>query len=232
MALIARAFEAKTLETADVDRDGRVSVEEAFTYARIMDRTVNVPVRSSELFMRDVLGPKAPAIEDWSVEKLIRTARPSERVVLRSRTPGPEKARDVVDAIAKLDRELDAAESRLEPKLEHLDQTRRKIQDALFDRWPELTNLLHPVSRQLLAGSAKRVVSFLRTHPALPELKKASLAVAKADALIEQQTRKRARLERWLRAAENVVYEREVRKDPEKAKALDSIYACESLAPL
>ena len=236
MALIAEAFARRA--SSDADRDGVISIAEAHAYARVHDRTINVPVSSSETWLRDALGDGAPAIAPFRISDLLARARPSERVVLEGLRPdlakGPAStAGDVERSSTKIAAQIEALSREVTELGNAVDAARQRLQAKLYARWPELSNPYHRRSRALLGVDAADVVRFLRRQPELQALRKASAAHGAKDEALEELERTSARLERWLRAAEIVAFEQAVRdRDaPGSAAALDAILACEALSP-
>lgn len=226
MALVAEAF-VRTTE-ADLDGDRAVSLAEAFTYARVHDRTVNVPVRSSEAFLRHV-GKRPRRAPARSV--LLRLANPEERAVIEALAPKLE-VEDVRRRFEALEEERTRRGEELDRRLQATDEARAKVQDLLFERWPELTGRFHAVSRGLLAGEATELRVFLSGRPEFEALRSASEAAMTEESELEELERESAILERWLRATENVLYEREVNKNSVHRRQLAALRACEAQTPL
>jgi hypothetical protein len=238
MALIAEALEKP--KEADYDGDGRVSLSEAHSYARIHDATIDVPVASSEAFLRAVLkdeGPKPAAI---SLTQVLAWARPEERALLVGLRPAsakvpnakPETVEKELEALGKKIEALDSQISGLEAKREKL---RRQLQDKVFARWPELTNPYHRESRRLLADEAAALVGFVRGRPELKEVESVQQKLDRESGARLQLERQAARIERWLRAVEIVAYEATLRRSAAHkgdVGVFDRIAACEGMRPL
>ncbi|MCK6550257.1 hypothetical protein L6R52_30760 [Myxococcota bacterium] len=221
---------------ADVDLDGKVSLAEAHAFARIRDRTVDVPVSTAELWIERALGAKVPKPADVKLPKLLPRARPTERAVIEALAPKGLGADAVVAAHDELER-LDDVLEKLDVELADLeadrDLVRRRILDAVLLRWPELASPYHAVSRRLLAGDAKEVVDFIKAQRSLGELKERALSIHVKDEERLALEKKRARVERWVRAVMIVAREDALRRSKRirDVAVLDRILACESLVP-
>jgi hypothetical protein len=158
-------------------------------------------------------------------------ANPEERAVLESLVPKFEVA-EVRGQFERLIDERNRRSEQLEALLGSSDDARAKLQELLFERWPELTSRLHAVSRRLLSEDAKELRAFLLGRPELAALEQARRAEAEQELELERIERETARLERWLRAADNVMYERELNKNPTHKRRLAALKACEAQSPL
>lgn len=226
MAIIAEAFSRAS--EADLDKDRAVSLAEAFTYARIHDQTVNVPVRSSELYLRGaVSAPKS--IPKRKV--LLSSAPIEERAVLQSVVTEGEFEDVKAQFDALMDRRRQGGD-RLDELIRRSDEARATVQEILFSEWPELTSRLHATSRRLLSLDAREIRAFLEGRPELEALRNARAAETQQEAELEALERQSARLERWIRAAENVAYERSLKGRPGDRRHLAALRACEALSPL
>lgn len=229
MALIAEAF---TQPSADADKNGRISLAEAHTHARIYDRTIDLPVTSSEMFLARSLG-KLPAPSTIALNRLLPNARVTEkRVLLELR---PEKNSTPASVSHTIDQHLAILE-RLDDELDALDEayeaTRRKLLDELLRHYPELANPYHAESRRLLAGDAPELVAFLKSKRELLELDARQAAITTKEIERFELEKKNARLERWMRAAVTVAAEAQLRKQKKReAKLFDQLVACEALEP-
>jgi hypothetical protein len=238
MALMAAAFERGG--EADFDGDGRVSLAEAHAFARLHDATIDVPVSSSESFLRAALGERAPRLRDIKVGEVLTSARPEERAVLvglrppsaKSPTARLDAADKELEALHKRVDALDNAISALDGKA---DKLRRALRERAYARWPELGNPYHRETRRLLSGDARELVGFLRARAELKDLESIQQKLNEQNASLLALQRQAARLERWIRAAEAVAFEAALRRDDARAQdlaVLERLLACEGLKPL
>ena len=233
MAMIAEALSSPR---ADLDRDRRVSLAEAHAYARIEDLTIDVPVSTREAFLRRAMGDKPPSLDRVVIDKLIRRAPPTERAVLTRLRPRTKPNTRVADVSAQLEA-MDAKLTELDRAIADLERKRGDLQSKLrsrvIARWPELGNPYHRASRTLLAGGAPEVVAVIRASPELKAIRELDAKIRRRLGRYSSLSNEAARVERWLRAAEIVEYERRWR--PRATAASRATFArivqCEGLHP-
>ena len=222
----------------DLDRDGRVSLDEAHGFARLYDGTLDVPTSSSEYVIR-ALAERFEPLEGVDLGlpygELVGRARPVERRVIeglaerlgvRGDSAAPLEARYHAD---RLWAERERLEDRLDEVEERWDESRQAIEEALLDRWPWLKNPLHPHFGRVLEADGEAIADFIRTHEAYRDLESASGEAGDLRARIRALERAWAPWERLARAMETIVLEARVRArgSPDEIRRLDAILACE-----
>lgn len=233
-AYLAQFAKALTSKTADYDKDGTVSLDEAHAFATIEDRTIDVPVRTSEQFVADELGDRSPEPTAYALTALKKGASPAERAVLERTLPfTPKRVADVQKKLDALDRRIEAGVRSLERAVDDKERYRRRIVDSVLLEWPELANRYHPKARALLAGDAKQVVDHIAKNPGLKRFQGAETRIVVEDRKLSKLEREAARLERWLRVARYVASKMVIERgrDERAKKGLASLVACERLAP-
>jgi hypothetical protein len=224
MALIAEAFA----------KNPNATLTEAHAYARINDHTIDVPVASSETWLAQTLGKKAPARATIALEKLLPKARATERSVIAELQPAPNATpRSVGAELAAIDQTIQKIDDALDELQNAHDRARRQLLDALLLRYPELANPYHSESRRLMAGEADELVAFLKSRRELLEIDARSGEMQSKERERFELEKKAARLERWLNAAQVIANEEALRRSKNRAaiRVLDRLIACESLAP-
>ncbi len=227
-ALIGHTRAADTRVDADFDHDGRVSFAEAHAYALITSDTIDIPLRTSDLLLRkNAFGKNAPTTQS--------ATRPTSRASTYAALRASASALDglVLDALAK-SLKLDgpdflAAARTLADSLQKqktvVDDKRNKLRDShnnlrstlnrrVRDRWPELTNLLHPRSMKILQTEADQIVKLIESSPQYPEFEKQAKQI---DDLKEQSMnleRTWVKSQRFLRQAETVTLAADLAKRP------------------
>ncbi len=229
MAAIADALQHRA--EADYNKDGALSLNEADAWARIHDRTVDVPVRSSELWMDELLAERAPDITRWSRARLLKHSSPEERAVLTKALarPGPHSPAQVAQRHADLSALNKALDDAVQQTLQRREETRRRLLDALLLTWPELANPFHVKARALLAGSAPQLRAFIKGRPELETLRGLDESMHALDGQLLGMQRALARLERWLRTAQRVANRTAINKDAGHAAQLARLEACEAM---
>jgi hypothetical protein len=228
MAMIAEAF----LKHADFDGDGATSLAEAHAYARIHDRTVDLPVASSEAWLMAKLGPRVPHPDRVSLKPMLASMPATERAVLeqlesgRLFTEGPSAIAEELD---ELEASIDDGSKSLDDVLDARDGTRQILVDAVLSKWPELSNPYHHVSRNMLSGDAREVVEYVKQNPHWRRLMEQEEEIRSRDMSILSLEKRAAVLSRFLRAVQVVAGERLLsRRDQTTLRALR---ACEAMKP-
>lgn len=194
----------------DLDGNGRVSFAEAHAYTLLESVTVDIPVKSSDAFLRQfsrtgegLLSAESP------VETLKRYAAPIDRIVIDglSQTLGLTGPNRAAEARQKAEAVLQAKKK---IEREHRDAMRRcnqaagPIQWALFSRWPELKNRWNPRVAELLTTEADAVVQAIESHPKFAEFEKLRLALEAVEAKQLDQDRLWVKCQRLVQRLESV----------------------------
>ena len=214
----------RSVESPDYDEDGRVSFEEAHAYAILTSRNIDVPVKTSDAFLRvhgklegkGLLSLKTPYSE------LLALARPVERVVLE----GLSKELDLVGEDRGREDEEEgrfaragAEGSRREPegaqeiaRYRAPPGSRRNIRN----RWPELSNTHSTGAHRLLGESSEEFVKGVEGHEKFGAWRE---MVERKEELEEEKHALRetyALHARFVRALENVVLAENLEKSASK----------------
>jgi hypothetical protein len=160
--------------SCDFDRDGAVTFAEAHAYVLLTDASVDVPMTTSDRFLRlksdpGAAGGRLVSAEDM-LPRLLPLATPAERAVIQGLSEqlklGTQyryaAARDLAEALRlqhaddeKRERELRTA----------YDEARESILDGLELRWPELRNRWDPAVERILKDEGDAVVRAVKAHP-------------------------------------------------------------------
>ncbi len=145
----------------DYDRDGRVSLAEAHAYAVGSDDTVDVPLRTSEHYLRRV---GVPVVASW--EQAVSGASPEDLAawkMLRIRLalkPGDPRA-VVAERLAGIDGERE----RIGRQIRSIDAEaagyEAELRIALLEQWPMLDSPFHPDFASVLSQQNDRIRGFL-----------------------------------------------------------------------
>lgn len=228
----AKAYLALIAEA--LAKNPKATLADAHAYARINDRTVDVPVSTSEMWIEHALGKKAPAAKTIALDKLLTGARATERAVLTELKPTPKSTpKSAAEELEALNKTMNAIDDEIADLNADYDRIRGDLLDDLLLHFPELANPYHEESRRLMAGNAEELVAFLKSKRELLELDARNGDVQGKEMERFELEKKAAKLERWLRAAVIVAGEDALRRSGAKAaiKTLDKLIACESLAP-
>jgi hypothetical protein len=215
-ALSGQTRQGKSIKRPDYNGDGQVSLVEAHAYVSITSPTIDIPIRTSEIFLRrfsqlvDESQEARHLDEPYSV--LAKAADPVTRAVLDglSRTLGLtgedrfKVARAREQSLAQERKELD---KRLNEARKERDSHRKVLAKALKSHWPELSNPFHPKLQELLSEEGDPIGTFLDGQEALEKFYQALHLLGSLDGEKMEIERKQAKVLRFVRAVENVVLE-------------------------
>lgn len=227
----------QSIELPDYDHNGTVTFDEAHAYTVLHSDTIDLPVKTSGEFLRsqsrfgdtsdaDLLGKAT----DWDL--VVKVARSSDRAVLeglaeRLGLSGSEVLADARQKLSTMSRETRSS-SRFRSRgrsLEPHEKLKQKIASDLKHRWPELNNLLNPLTIELVTDRSDDFVRAVKQHPDYQ-------AYCREVAQRQPETnprKQRVRFERLIRTAENVILEENLRRlgDADRIAEFESIVAAE-----
>lgn len=198
------------IEPPDYNQDGKISFEEAHAYTILHSDTIDLPINTSGEFLgiesmfQDDKHPDLLA-RDLPYDEVLKLATPSEYAILEGLS---EQL-----TLSGQDRLSDAERMTQEPRRGRSrrrnrgraedpgDQLQRKIASNLRRRWPELANLMNPVSIELVTTRSDEFIQAVQGHPDYPRYRE--LARAESQDLNAQE--KRVKYERFVMAFENVI---------------------------
>jgi hypothetical protein len=226
---------------ADYNRDGVVSFDEAHAYTVLTANTIDLPVTASEEFLRanskfgkgDSADTDTALLNDHeSYALLMKHASHSQRAILNGLSEQLELSGDgrVADARRSLARSRSVKNDGYRNRHQssnsrrHKDRLRREIASDLKQRWPELTNIINPVSVELLTTRSGEFVEAIEEHPHYERYRKLT------DDSSPSLRKVRVKYERLLRIADNVALAENLRRvnKPEALADFEAIVAAEA----
>lgn len=146
------------LRSIDYDGDGRISLLEAHTRARIASRSFGSPTTTAERWLRHAApetGPSDPV------------GLPEERAVIEALGADLGLAtRAAAEAeLTRLDAELSAAAERAKEEAREEEERFRALRIALLERWPTLDDPWRPELETTLRRSGKEIRAVLDRSP-------------------------------------------------------------------
>jgi hypothetical protein len=207
-ALAGHARTGKPIALPDYDSDGHVSFAEAHAYTVLNADTIDLPLTTSSEFLRaqsrfrDIEHPDLLP-KDSPYDAVHDLATPTERAVLDGlSTQLKLTGADRITAAERESRPLRRGRRNRDPSARRrAAELRETIADDLKDRWPELANVLNPVSIELLTARSKEFIAAIEAHPRYKEyLEQKALAAREPD-----PQKRRAKFERFVRTAQEVI---------------------------
>ena len=148
------------LRTLDLDGDGKISLLEAHTRARIASHSIDVPTTTSERYLREVVRTPAAHNAKLLPEEAAVIKGLGARLGLTSESAVNKRYQELSDRLDALQAELDAADDELE-------QARGHLGAQLLARWPVLNDAYHAEFARVLARDAQAIEQALgQSRPA------------------------------------------------------------------
>jgi hypothetical protein len=194
----------------DLDNDGAVSFAEAHAYTLLESRTVDIPVKTSDAFLRrfsKLQGDKLWAA-DTVYPDLLATANPLDRAVLEGlsqslQLSGPNRLAAAQSKAEASRKQKQSLENQKRDLNRMLNRAATSIQRDLTARWPELKNRWNPRLVDLMTREAADVVSAITSHRSYPEFERTRQQAAQLDEQILDQDRVWVKCQRLIRTLEN-----------------------------
>ncbi len=234
-ALGGRSRTGQSIEPPDYDKDGKVSFDEAHAYTVLTADTIDLPIKTSgeflgieSLFANDKHAELMP--DDAPYDVVLQHATPSEVAILEglskqlklSGNRRLEDARQQVERIRSQSRGRRGGRRSSDPAV----QLRQRITVELKRRWPELANVLNPVSVELLTTRKAEFINAIESHREYKRYRE--LATAASDR--PDSEKEKVKYERFVRTAENVILRENLRLlgDKERLAEYNAIVAAEN----
>ncbi|HEY2839911.1 MAG TPA: C13 family peptidase, partial [Pirellulales bacterium] len=187
----------------DYDGDGKVSFAEAHAYTVLTSNTIDIPVKTSDAFLRAVSKTKDDNLADLvtpdaSYDTLEQLATPVERSILKGLSDvlslsGTERTKGARDLAAELEKQRGAVNNEKKKLQGNYNGLRGTIAESLKLRWPELENPWHPQVTEDIQRESQEIVAAIEAHPKFSEF-------AKLHDQIEEHSTKSLDLERrWVK---------------------------------
>ncbi|MCA9139095.1 MAG: hypothetical protein KDB00_20120 [Planctomycetales bacterium] len=229
-ALSGRTRTGETIDLPDYNGDGVVSFDEAHAYTILTADTIDLPVKTSGEFLTQYskFGDDDPKLlkNDASYQTVLSLATTTQRVVLEGLSKQLNLTGDnrLVDAWEQLESLRDRGRSRRRRGDTSAGQLRGKIASDLKKRWPELANVLNPVSVQLLTSRQREFIDAIENHEDYKRYREL------ADASAPDDAKRRVKFDRFLRVADNVLLAENLRRinDPQRIAQYEALVAAEA----
>ena len=194
----------RVIERPDYNGDGVVSFDEAHAYTVLTSDTIDLPVKTSGEFLSvyskfdeddsRLLG------NDESYELILGLATSSQRAILEGLSEQLDLSGDdrITDAWKTTQTDRGRGNSRRRRRSSPEDGLRRRIAGDLERQWPELANVLNPVSIDLMTSRSDEFIEAIEDHPDYSRYREL------ADAIGADESKRKVKFERFVRVADNV----------------------------
>jgi hypothetical protein len=211
-ALYGKTRLGERVAPPDFDGDGKVSLAEAHAYALIHSDTIDISMKTSDVFLRkygsyraqgDLLQP------DTDFDRLVAAATPTDKAVLEGLSAalaleGADRVRDARAEADKLSQHRKTIERNMGSLRDARNQLGRALQAHLKSRWPELGNPLHPQGVKILTAQGDDVVRWIESAPAFKDFDAKGQEIDRLDDQSTDLERRWVKYQRFIRTAESV----------------------------
>ncbi len=221
----------KPISKPDYNHDGVVTFDEAHAYVMITADTIDIPVSSSDAFLTEY-GRYGTAgsnylTDDTSYDQILKYANASQRAVLEGLSEQLELTGDNRVSVAARNSETrrGRGRSRRRPRNEK-QRFKERITQHLKGRWPELANVLNPVSISFVTDRADEFIKAVESHSDYARYRE----LADQPTTAYADTKKTAKYQRFVRTADNIIFAENLkrRESQEKYEQYRQIVQAES----
>lgn len=205
----------EAIEKPDYDHDGKVSFAEAHAYALLTSPTIDISVKTSDVFLRTYSTLEADGDESLLTlstpyESLLEVSDPIERAVIEglssqlglTASDRAEAARQLAKSIEGEKKQLEGRKRKLNGELGGI---RKHIRDELRDQWPELENPWHPDVAEFMALEAAAITNVIESHSEYSRFVELRSNIGELEEGSFDLERRWVKCQRLIRTLENVV---------------------------
>jgi hypothetical protein len=212
-ALYGKTRTGQAVRRPDYDEDGHVSLSEAHAYVQITSDTIDIPVATSDIFLRSCSKAEKGKAEmvngEEDVEKLISLATAAQKAVIEglssqlslTQVGRMAETRAAADKIDKERKGLDPQKRKLQ---RDQGQLRGQIQGTVKQKWPELSNPWHPKTSEILKKEGDDVVKAIEGHPRYKRFDELSHEIEGIDARNRDLERKWVKCQRLMQTLQSI----------------------------
>jgi hypothetical protein len=211
-ALCGHTRTGKPVPLPDFSGNGTIELSEAHAYTMIHSETVDIPVKTSDRFLREFSKSAGPGLlaSNISYDKLISLASPSDRAVLDGLSDalhlaGPNRVAAATELAGKLAKRSEALEQRKRKVDQGAQVWRDTAKEVLLNRWPELANPRSLAARKTIDAQQDRIVKMLDSSISFDHLEK---QIDQSDKMNDDDTNAEkdwVKCQRFINQAESVV---------------------------
>ncbi|WP_390620382.1 hypothetical protein [Stieleria varia] len=229
-ALSGRTRMGESIELPDYDGNGSVSFDEAHAYTILTADTIDLPNKTSGEFLNQYSkfgkGDSELLKDDEPYSVILGFANPVQRAVLEGLSSqlnleGEKRLLAASDAV-----DSGSGRGRFRRRREESDasRVRREISRDLERRWPELANIVNPVSIELMTTRSDEFIRAIEEHKDYKRYREL------ADAVLVDESKRQVKYERFLRVADNVALAENLRRmgNEERIRQFEAIVQAES----
>jgi hypothetical protein len=213
-ALCGHTRTGKAVEEPDFLGDGRIGMSEAHAYTMIHSETVDIPVKTSDTFLRQFSRLEANGAEglvspDMPYDRLCALARPCDRAVLNGLSEvlhlsGPDRVPTAQQMADTLQRNHDDLENRRQKVERAVQLSRRTTEQIVLNRWPMLSDRSTALAQRTIAMQEGEIEAMLDSSLSYERLRKHIDESDKLDDDADAAERSWVKCRRFINTAESV----------------------------
>lgn len=235
-ALYGQSRTGKKVEKPDYNKDGVTSYSEAHAYTILHSRTIDIPVKTSDAFLRKFSGTKPkeknkkiPGLltADSPYPSLLELAGPNEKAILQGLSQelglkGNNRGKATRDLAGKFKAEKDKIKREQQKTDDTLGDIEDEMKELIGQYWPEALSPFHPVTASLISGKdGDELLGRIKRHRDFKRYNDLDRKLEQLDNRAHEQERKWVKCQRLLRALENVALEANLPKFTKDCSVLD-----------
>jgi hypothetical protein len=213
-AICGHSRTGRPIASGDCNADGCISFAEAHAYAVLTANTIDIPVKTSDAFLRTFSKTKADGTPDLVTpdapyDTLDSLASPLDRAVLAGLSQtlelsGAERTKAARELAARLETQRGQVNQQKKKLQGEYHRARNAIGEMLKLRWPELANPWHPQVAEELRRDGPDIVAAIEGHARYSEFARLHDEIAEHVTRALDLERRWVKCQRLLRLVENV----------------------------
>jgi len=209
----------------DFDGDGKISLLEAHTRARVKSASIDVPTTTSERWLRHAAPKEGPSEPVALPEEEVVIAVLKNELEVDDEAGAREQEENLTTRMEELKRKLEQAEDEEEASYEQL-------RVAMLERWPVLDDPWHPLFHRYIRREGESIESFLKSATEVRVYRHNRRKLDREALRFDRVRLRAAILQRLLRAYENRALAGRLRAAGGSAwKQYERLLACERSVP-
>ncbi len=208
-AICGESRTGESVERPDYDQDGQTSFLEAHAYTVLNADTIDIPVRTSDIYLRHFAparGADAILTSHSPIDSLLEDSSPIARAVVeglsdRFELHGNDRAKDVENSIRQIRADKQRIDGEIRQHRQLVTNIKKEIADALKLKWPELANPWHPETARLVNEEPQLLLDAIRSHKRYEDFRNETRTIETLTEESEQKELQIVKLERlqyWL----------------------------------
>jgi len=159
----------KAVDPPDFDGDGHVSLAEAHAYVLIHSDTIDLPLTTSDVLVRQFSKDRGPGLlsADMDFDRLLEHASSSQRAAMEGLSKvlnlsGNARLLEAQHLADQITSDRKGIQKRRQQRFGDRDQMAALLRSRLLRKWPELANPWDPTAAKLVSEQGGSIVKFIQ----------------------------------------------------------------------